>query len=205
MTQALPTGSLSAAPCPGMTLHVLIGDSIDREVVRSRCDNPVVYDPKHCAKCALCNSQRCGESAWLNVMTFGLGVYGCVHIDKWWAPNEESRDVKARIRSLLGPVLSSTAAATYERIVVSLHSGAWDVLATKECSNISQVVLHSPSAWFEAAEDKVLTAVEEVVSSTPLLAARVQRPLLWRTVPLICRSFAGGEDASELFAAVSAW
>ena len=205
MLAELPNGSLQPAPCPSSSLRILIGDSIDRELVRTRCSHPVLYDPQRCAKCVLCNPARCGEDAWLNVMTFGLGIYGCDHVDQHWAPNKEARGTSTRIQTLLRPLLASKSAATYGQIVLSLHSGAWDVLATKECRNISHALLAAPNVWFAAAQAELMGAVDGVLATAPPTVARlVQRPLLWRTAPLICRSFAGGEDASELFVAVSA-
>ena len=203
----LPSGPIPPSRCSttsSSTLYILLGDSIDRELVRSRCAAPVAYNARHCAKCVLCAANPC--ETWLNVMLFGLGLYSCEHKDKNWAPQEESQSIQPRVEALLGAVLHSPAASTYNRIVVSLHSGAWDVLATKECPNISTALL-APQAtnyiWRRVAENSLLSAARSVVSASPV-ARRVQLPLLWRTMPFICRSFANGEDASELLSAASA-
>ena len=198
---SLPSGSLAPARCTHSTLFVLLGDSIDREVVRSRCARPVLYNPQHCAKCALCNAEQQGCDSHLNVMLFGLGLFGCEHDDRHWAPHEETQSPQPRIRALLGGILQEPAAATFASIVISMHSGDWDVLATKECANISTVLLDTPAAWFEAA-DRLVDTTNAVVAASPV-ARRVRMPLLWRTAPLLCRSFAAGEDATELVAAVS--
>ena len=201
MEDPLPSGHLAPARCAHSTLYVLLGDSIDREVVRSRCANPVAYIPQTCAKCVLCNAES-GCDSYVNIMLFGLGLFGCDHVDRHWAPHEETQVPQPRIRALLTNVLNTPAATTYSRIVISLHSGGWDVLATKECANISSVLLNAPNTWLAVAETALLrTATSVVVSSQ--VASRVRTPLLWRTVPLLCRSFGGGEDASELIAAVS--
>ena len=200
LVRPLAAGSLAPSRCArSSTLYVLIGDSIDRELVRSRCAEPALYEPQLCAKCVWC-ADEC--DAWLNVMHFGLGLYGCEHADRHWAPNEELQSVKPRIETLLGRVLRSAAAATYHRVVISLHSGAWDVLSTKECANVSTALLTTPSVWLQSAQSHLLETVTAVVAASPV-ARRVRMPMLWRTIPLLCRSFAGGEDASQLFAAVS--
>ena len=76
------------------------------------------------------------------------------------------------------------------------------MLATKECANVSSAIL-SGGAWLEAAKTNLLDATDEAIAHSPV-ASRVQRPILWRTAPFMCRSFAGGEEASSLLVAASA-
>ena len=206
MLSELPNGTLTSAPCRGASLNVLIGDSIDRELVRSRCASPVRYAPAVCAKCVVCNSDQCGTDAWVNIMHFGIGLRGCQHNDRPWGTSEqEVHDARSRVASLLKPLLASPAASTFSRIVISLHSGAWDVLTSKECgANITDALLRTPGEWLKNAAYHLVDGVSAVLDKLPPATAHlVRRPLLWRTMPLICRSFKAGEDASELFHAAS--
>ena len=211
----LPHGTLTAVPtsCESLTtLRILVGDSNDRELVRTRCAHPVRYAPHLCNKCVLCQSSHhkgrssCSD-AWLNVMHFGVGVLGCYNVDAAWGSSSEPwhNDTRKRIAALLTPLLLSPAAATFGRIVVSLHSGLWDVAATRECgAKIAQSFLHTPDEWLTNARHHLPGGLNDVVAALPTTVHRlIHRPYLWRTIPLTCRSLSGGEDAAELIAAVS--
>ena len=111
----LPSGPIPPSRCSttsSSTLYILLGDSIDRELVRSRCAAPVAYNDGHCAKCVLCAANPC--ETWLNVMLFGLGLYSCEHKDKNWAPQEESQSIQPRVEALLAAVLHSPRPALSE-------------------------------------------------------------------------------------------
>ena len=112
-------------------LFVLVGDSIDRETVRSQCRTPMSY-VVDCAKCLMCVNNDSGTSTWLNVMLFGVGSRGCIHRDRSWAPeqNREVMSVTERVLRLLPHVLIQHA-QRHREVVVTLHTGLWDVFATE--------------------------------------------------------------------------
>jgi hypothetical protein len=202
------TVGLTPAVCTGGrcgTLYVLLGDSIDREVARSRCTDAVQYDTRRCHKCLLCPNDGHGNT-WLNIMTYGVGVGGvkCNHSDSGWAEAGAEHDIHRRTHTLLGTVLHSAAARSYGSIVVQLHSGAWDVLSTKECPHVAPMLMDG-SAWAARAQSALIDTARSVVRSAPVAAAVQQ--LRWRTLPFQCKSLAGErkrEDVSALFAAVAA-
>ena len=206
MFEPNPAFSLSGLPPalhPAQRLYILVGDSIDREVVRSRCGAPVQYDVRRCLKCLVCANASDGAT-WVNVMHFGVGVGGsqCTHVDSHWAEAEAVRESVARMHLLLGSLLSSAAAATFGEVTVQLSSGTWDMLSTKECPHLAPA-LHAGGAWTIAARRLVHAAIDvvsRVAASVPLQA---HPRVLWRTLPLVCRTLKGGEEIGRLMSGLS--
>ena len=71
---AQTSGLTPAREAQSSTLFILLGDSIDREVVRSRCASAMQWE-RTCHKCMLCPNDGAGNT-WLNIMTYGVGVGG---------------------------------------------------------------------------------------------------------------------------------
>jgi hypothetical protein len=182
------------------TLYILLGDSLDRSLVESRCRSTPArqYNREHCAKCLVCDGMASVDGAmWLNIMLFGVGSQGCYHTDHAWAPLEESRNVTARVRRFLSHALEES--PRHQQVVVQVHSGLWDVFATKAnslCSTPMPAGMKSfmgpfyNGEWAINVRERLISPVREIISER-----RPDAKLIWRSMPFLCDHAAFGNDA----------
>lgn len=153
------------------TLNILVGDSIDRDIVTSQCKFPINYF-KNCSKCMFCETDK---NNWLNVMHFGLQLNGCVHKDPVWRDNEDIT-IEERFVKILNPIIYSEYIKIYKKVNIIFNSGLWDIATFKECPMNSNLLYNS--SWDEQLYERILK---------PFL----HRPfnIWWRNMPLTCRLF----------------
>mmetsp|Transcript_1628 Transcript_1628/g.3586 ORF Transcript_1628/g.3586 Transcript_1628/m.3586 type:complete len:359 (-) Transcript_1628:195-1271(-) len=195
------------------TLYILLGDSLDRQVVEALCARQPPealspWAPRLCLKCLLCERDLHGDG-WLNVMLFGLDVQGCRH--SRGAQQESMRsellDPSQRVSQLVKMALSSNITSTFERIHIQLHSGLWDLYGLSGCRAAPRLLGSGdsyPREWLAASERNLLQPVFAAIGDSPATSrSKVQQPLMWRTLPFTCRRFADNQDVSALVASIS--
>eukprot|EP00326_Haptolina_ericina_P030909 CAMPEP_0181172424 /NCGR_PEP_ID=MMETSP1096-20121128/2442_1 /TAXON_ID=156174 ORGANISM="Chrysochromulina ericina, Strain CCMP281" /NCGR_SAMPLE_ID=MMETSP1096 /ASSEMBLY_ACC=CAM_ASM_000453 /LENGTH=238 /DNA_ID=CAMNT_0023260151 /DNA_START=338 /DNA_END=1055 /DNA_ORIENTATION=+ len=130
-------------------------------------------------------------------MLFGVGSQGCYHTDHTWAPLEESRNVTARVRRFLSHALEES--PRHQQVVVQVHSGLWDVFATKAnslCSTPMPAGMKSfmgpfyNGEWAINVRERLISPVREIISER-----RPDAKLIWRSMPFLCDHAAFGNDA----------
>ena len=192
IARRLPSPVNNRLPSHGGKLFVLVGNSIDRQIVESRCKfreeraayNLTTSSPgcKGCAKCIIHKPGKPVET-WANVMLFG--VSDC-HLNTT-VPGEKT-DAVMRLRSSLSPLLDAHA-SQQKRFVVSLHSGLWDATATGrfgECSQGKTVPItptlesFESGQWHQDAKWRLVRTVRELLASYPAAA------LVWHSLPFVC-------------------
>lgn len=165
---------VSAARRDNGSVFILLGDSIDREFVKSRCKDPLEWEHK---------MWRCwdGRNTWANVMTFGTGARGCWHITGESGLDVSAYNVTLRVEKYLGKLMETV---TTERIYVQLHAGLWDVTAFHGCDESElKDILHS-GAWISHVRQTLIRPVRKLLQPYRDRGARIN--LGWRTMPFVC-------------------
>lgn len=184
------------------TLHILLGDSMDREMVRSRCAKPVRWAPHDCAKCYGCWGSP-GHDEWFNVFNFGVGSRDCYHSSAGWIGVNEPHNITTRVLYLVPKLLRR--AHRHARVVIQMHSGLWDIAATGPssscrntslCENIvvrkgepaqrvcrnSMMPFHT-GEWQRDVRERLIAPVRQLVAG---LSAGPPVSLRWRSIPYVC-------------------
>lgn len=175
------------------TLYVLLGDSIDRNLVMSRCSSAAnrtssrQYDAKHCTQCWVCDRHASVDgNTWANVMLFGVGSNGCLAEAKARAydqVNEAPTDIRFRIERWLGLLLTMYA-DRHQAVIVQVHSGLWDMFGfgLDGCNQISAfgALLHS-GEYVANLRQRLIAPVRHMLSKR-----RPDARLIWRSMPLMC-------------------